>query len=1067
MAWLTKISLKNRSIVALLTVAIVFIGAFSITSLKQELFPSLDFPTISVIAPYPGAAPTAVEEDVTAPLEGSIEGVEDLETITSYSNDGLSIIQVEYAFGTDIDDARQELSESISGLQGELPPDVDPRVEAVDLSALPVTQLAVTSDTDSEAQLAEKLEERVIPELEEIEGVGGAEVTGTRDAIVDVTLDPELLQEAGLGASQVSGALQANNVTLPAGAYSEEGKTFPIQVGNELTSVGDISNLVVGYRGQADAAASAASAPAVDPSGAGTGASAAASATASAPVAAAPVEGEPVRLGDVATVEDALAPTSTLTRTNGEPSLGIGITKSPEGNTVAISEAVADGVSGFENDLGGGAEIRTIFDQAPFIERSIEGLTVEGLMGAGFAVLVVLLFLLSIRSTIVTAVSIPLSVVIALIALWTGDLSLNLLTLGGLTIAVGRVVDDSIVVLENIHRYLRYGEEKTTAILTATREVAGAITASTLTTVAVFLPIAFIGGPTGQLFGSFSIAVTAALLASLVVALTVVPVLAYWFMKVPEGTTQESEDELERRGLLQRTYMPVVGWAIGHRALTLVGAAVILVGTLALTPLLKTNFFEQTDQNSFSISQKLPAGTSLEATGEAAGAVESVLADVPAVRTYQVTAGGGEGSAAGPSAGPNTASYTITTDPDADQGEVERELRNRLDALGDAGTIIFAAGAGASLNSSLEANVQSSDPVELRRVNDRVVDVMEDVDGTTDVTSNLSDSTPQVRVRVKPEEALANGLTTSQVAQATAQIYQGQTVTRVDVGGEDRDVILKVGEPARGVGEIRALPIPAASGTVPLGDVADVELVEGPTQVTSIDGERTATVSATSTKENVGDVSADLQREIDALDLPDGATVTLGGVTQGQQESFADLGLALAIAVLLVYLIMVATFRSLLQPFMLLISIPFAATGAIGLLLITGTTLGVPSLFGALMLVGIVVTNAIVLLDLIRLYREQGMGAREAVLEGGRHRLRPILMTAAATILALTPMAVGITGEGAFLSQPLAVVVIGGLISSTVLTLLLVPTLYMVFEGKKPRKIVGNRNQQPKPATGI
>jgi HAE1 family hydrophobic/amphiphilic exporter-1 len=1063
MAWLTKISLKNRSIVALATVAIVLIGAFAVTSLKQELLPSLDFPTISVVTSYPGAAPTAVEDDVTAPLEGSIEGVEDLETVTSYSNEGLSIIQVEYAFGTDIDDAQQELSESVSGVQGELPQDVDPQVEAADFSAFPVIQLAVTSDRDSEAELAEKLEERVIPELEELEGVGSAEVTGVRDATVDVTLDPERLREAGLSASLISGALQANNVTLPAGTYSEGGETFPIQVGNELASVRDIEDLVVGYRNQADAAASVASAPAGVPSGADTGASATgvsaagsapASAPAAAPVAAAPAEGEPVRLGDVATVEDALAPSSTLTRTNGEPSLGVGITKSPEGNTVAISEAVADGVSGFEDDLGGGAEIRTISDQAPFIERSIEGLTVEGLLGAGFAVLVVLLFLLSIRSTIVTAVSIPLSVVIALIALWTGDLSLNLLTLGGLTIAVGRVVDDSIVVLENIHRHLRYGKEKTAAILTATREVAGAITASTLTTVAVFLPIAFIGGTTGQLFGSFSIAVTVALLASLVVALTVVPVLAYWFMKVPKDTTQESEDERERHGLLQRTYMPVVGWAIDHRALTLVGAAVILAGTLALTPLLSTNFFEQTEQNSFSISQELPAGTSLEATGEAAEAVESVLAGVPAVRTYQVTAG----SAGDPSAGPNIASYTITTDPDADQGAVERNLRSRLDDLSGAGTIIFSAGGGASLFSNLEANVQSSDPDDLRRVNDRVVDVLEDLDGTTDVTSNLSDSTPQVRVRVKPEEALAYGLTTSQVAQATAQIYQGQTVTRVDVGGEDRDVILKVGEPARGVEEIRDLPIPAASGSIPLGDVADVERVDGPTQVTSIDGERTATVSATSTEQNVGEVSADLQRALDALDLPDGTTVTLGGVTQGQQDSFADLGLALAIAVLLVYLIMVATFRSLLQPLLLLISIPFAATGAIGLLLITGTALGVPSLFGALMLVGIVVTNAIVLLDLIRQYREGGMGAREAVLEGGRHRLRPILMTAAATILALTPMAVGVTGEGAFISQPLAVVVIGGLISSTVLTLLLVPTLYMVFERRKPRESIGNRN---------
>lgn len=328
MAWLTKISLKNRSIVALATVAIVLIGAFAVTSLKQELFPSLDFPTISVVTSYPGAAPTAVEDDVTASLEQSIEGVEDLEKISSYSNEGLSIIQVEYAYGTNIDDARQELSENVSGVRGELPQDADPRVEAADISALPVTQLAVTSDRDSEAELAEKLEERVIPDLEEIEGVGSAEVTGVRDAIVDVTLDPEQLREAGLSASQVSGALQANNVTLPAGTYSEDGETFPVQVGNELTSIEDIENLVVGYRGQGDAAASVASVPAGVPSGADTGASAtgvsaAGSAPAAAPVAAAPVEGEPVRLGDVATVEDALAPSSTLTRTNGEPSLGL------------------------------------------------------------------------------------------------------------------------------------------------------------------------------------------------------------------------------------------------------------------------------------------------------------------------------------------------------------------------------------------------------------------------------------------------------------------------------------------------------------------------------------------------------------------------------------------------------------------------------------------------------------------------------------------------------------------------------------------------------------------------
>ena len=691
-----------------------------------------------------------------------------------------------------------------------------------------------------------------------------------------------------------------------------------------------------------------------------------------------------------------------------------------------------------------------IFDQSPFVSNAVNGLVTEGLIGAGFAILVILVFLLSLRSTLVTAVSIPLSVVIALIGLWVGQFSLNILTLGGLTIAIGRVVDDSIVVLENIQRHLRQevGAEKRSTIIGAVREVARAVTASTITTVCVFLPIAFTSGLVGELFSSFAITVTIALLASLFVALTIIPVLAYWFLKAPKVQEAPAFSAQQNMTLLERGYVPVVRWVTTHRLASIVAALLIFFGSIALVPRLGTNFFDNSSQNTFTITQTLPASTSLEQTDLAARQVEAVLASVPGVQTYQVTIGssGSVASSFSGGSGSNSATYAVTTDPNADQVALQQEVQNRLHQRSGMGTVTLSASSQGFNSTGLAVNVQASDEQTLRAATQMVLSAVQQTPNTTDVTGNLADASPLIDIQVDPTKALLHGLTAAQVGQDLRAVYSGTTVTKVTLGGTQEDVTIQLGTPATTVQGMQDLLVPGPTGNIRLGDIATVTRAYGPPQITHLGGVRTATVSATITSSNIGAVSQDVQQRINALHLPAGATVSLGGVTASQSQAFSGLLIALLIAILLVYLVMVATFRSIIQPLILLVSIPFAATGSILLLLATHTTLGVPALIGLLMLVGIVVTNAIVLLDLVNQYRAKGLDARTAVIEGGRRRLRPILMTAIATILALMPMALGLSKAGVFIAGPLAIVVIGGLTSSTILTLLLVPTLYVIVE---------------------
>ncbi len=1081
MSILSRISLANKSIIALATIAILLFGVYVIPSIKQELYPSLEFPAVSVIAAYPGASPTIVERDVTNPLEQSIQGIQGIQQVTSYSNQGAAVILVSYNFGTDLDKASQTLTQQINRIQSSLPANVTPQVQTFNINDQPIIQLAVTSSQDTPT-LATNLKNNIVPVLQGISGVANVNVTGVRTQIVSVTLDLTKVKNQGLTATQIQGVLQANNSTVPAGQLSTNGQTFSIQAGNTFNSIADMQNLVVGQHityapgcapttsgagvgagtGSTGTTGGAGFGGAGGSGGTGTGSTGGAGTGTGFPGGSSttsvcpPPKSTAVKLSDVATVKQDLAPSTTLTRTEGKDSLGLSITKTSSGNTVSISNDIHNQLTALQNKLGNGAKITVISDQAPSITTAVNSLVREGLIGAVFAILVILVFLLSIRSTLVTAISIPLSIIIALIGLWVGNYTLNLFTLGGLTIAIGRVVDDSIVVLENIYRHLNNGEEKSVAIPAAVKEVAGAVTASTLTTVAVFLPIAFTGGIIGELFSPFSVTVTIALLASLFVALTIVPVLAYWFLKAPKNAAMKvaQNNGHERVGPLERGYIPMLRWVTGHKAITLVVAFLLFVGSIALLPLLGTNFFSSSQQNTFTISQTLPVGTSLDTTNAAAQKVEAVLANTQHIKFYQVTVGGGGSvfsSISGSSASGNAANFSVTTDPNADQNAIQQQVQKSLNALTNVGTLKLAQSQGGPSSSGISINVQSNDDATLRQASQQVLTAVSQVPNTANVSSNLTDAAPLINVQVDPTKALAHGLTASQVALLLREVYTGTTVTTVTLNGTQENVNLLLGSQANSVDAMNSLLLPTQTGNVKLSDVANVVQAKGPTQITHLAGVRTATISADTTTQNTGGVSSAIQKKLNALHLPSGASYSFGGVTANQSQAFSGLGAALIAAIVLVYLIMVGTFRSLVQPLILLVSIPFAVTGSILLLLATHTQLGVPALIGLLMLIGIVVTNAIVLLDLVHQYRLKGMDARSAVLEGGSRRLRPILMTAIATILALTPMASGLSPSSGFIAAPLALTVIGGLASSTMLTLLLVPTLYVLVEGRGGR----------------
>ncbi len=1008
MSIVTRLSL-HLGVVVLLAVVVVFgAGFFAATQVQQDLLPDISLPAVIVITPDPGASPEIVDTQVTVPVVNALEGVPGADTVQSTSTQGASLIAVFFKDGTDLKVAQQDVNTALSRARPFLPAQVPAStVQTFSTNTIPILEYAVSAD-ESLGDLASHLRADALPKLKGLAGVSSVVVTGAPTEEVDVTLDPLKLVAHGVAPAQVAAALQQATVVQAVGSLKNGSATIPLQVTGSLTSLDQIKRVVV--------------------------------------VPAGKQSPTPLTVGDLGSVQLVSVPADTITRTDGRPTIGLQVTKAPSANTVTVANEVKAALPGIESAIGHGIHVESISDQATPITQAIGDILREGLLGAAFAILVIFAFLRSGRATLVAAVSIPLSLLVALIVLWWQGITLNILTLGGMMVAIGRVVDDSIVVLENISRHVSEGERPLVAAFTGAREITTAVASSTLTTVAVFLPIAFLTGIAGDFFRPFALTVVVALLASLVVAVTVVPLLA---ARLLPAIGNEGVDRRLQYNWIQRVYVPVIRWATGHRLIALGVAALMFFGSMALIPLLRINLLDQSSSPEFPLAITMPENSTLTETDAETQKVESLIRGVPGVTAFQATVGG----ISDPFAPPGT----VPADPTQAQilvlvanGQYDTALsgvkRATAGYSGPAKVEVGQARNSSNASSSqMQVDVRASDPAVLQTANDQVLAALANVSGVTGLKSNLVASKPQYQL-VPTDKLSASGLTVQQLALIVAQYVNGIVATQalLPQGPVSVRVQLPPGT-ADTAASLARVPIPTPAGVVPLSTLATILEVDGPQAVNRVGGDRDATITGTITGNNTSAVQADVDRALKKVQLPAGATVSTGGVFAQLSTVLTQFVVALLAAIALVYLIMVATFRSLLKPLVLLVSIPFAATGAIVALVVTNTSLSLPGLIGILMLTGIVVTNAIVLLDLVEQYRDRGLPLHDALIEGGRHRLRPILMTAFATMLALAPLAVTGGGGGvggAFISAPLAIVVIGGLFTSTLLTLVLVPVLY-------------------------
>jgi HAE1 family hydrophobic/amphiphilic exporter-1 len=1028
---ISELAVAKRSVTLLLAAALFVAGISAWSSLKQELLPDIEFPVITVVASYPGTGATDVADEVAVPIERAISGVPRLESLQSTSANSVALVVAQFSFGTDVKETLAAVEDNIDAAG--LPETVQPVIQSLNINASPVIIASiVATDEDGLDEAAAIARNEIVPEIQSLEGVARADLTGGRESQVLVTLDADELAETGIGVQQVTSVLQANNLTLPSGQVSGEGTRIPVSTSGTIASIDELEALVVGVRRASAASGTASAAP-------------------SAP--------EPVTLGEIATVELAEVASTGYSRTDGRPSLTLTVTKTAAANTVLVAERVEERLAELAADHPGELTIVTVSDLSSFIIESRDGLLREGGLGAVFAILTIFLFLSSLRSTFVAAISIPLSVLTALVVMQLSGITINVMTLGGLAVAVGRVVDDAIVVLENIYRHRALGEDRLTAVLAGPREVASAITASTLTTVGVFLPLGFVGGLVTQFFLPFALTVTFALLASLVVALTVVPLLAYLFIDRVKLAVDETGEP--RNSLWVRAYAPTIRFVLSRR-LTKWGvlglAAVLFVGSMSLVPLLPTTFINAGSEKILQVTVAPPPATSSEAVLDRAGVAEQILTGLPDVElvqtsvpsetdtTFQTILAALNGRPA------NSATINVRLSPDVDLGDASSELSDALEPIKTDGFDVAVAEAAGFTSNNLQIIVSAARPSLVQDATDTVLEALAGRGDLANLKSDLVKATPEIQITVDPEAAGEVGLSAAQVAGEVrlALVPTPATSIALEEGVPTSVVVRLDPEAVASVEDLRALPVGLAK--VALESIATVEQADTQGSITRIDEAPAASITAEITSGDTGETSAAVQGIVDDLvasgRVPAGVDVTLAGVTAQQSEAFGGLFASMAVAILLVYVMMVLAFNSLVTPFIILFSLPLATVGAFPALLVTGRPIGVSALIGFLMLIGIVVTNAIVLLDLVERLRSRGLSTREALIEGGKIRVRPILMTAIATILALIPLAAGFN-EGSIIAAELGTVVIGGLLSSTFLTLIVVPVAYSLVDSAR------------------
>ncbi len=1049
---LVDVATERRVTIAMFVVAIVLFGAVSLSRLKLNLLPDLSYPTLTVRTELTGGAPLEIENLLTKPIEEAVGVIKNVRLVRSVSRSGQSDVVLEFVWGTDMDIAGVDVREKLDLL--ELPLEASrPLLLRFDPSSEPIMRMALVPDENTAAgesrlkYLRRFAEDRLKTDFEAVEGTAAVKISGGYEDEIQITVDQKKLAQLGLTVPAVAQRVRAENVNLSGGRLEEGSQRFLVRTINEYQSVGEIGNTII-----------------------------------------ATPNDRPVYLRDVATVESGYKEREAITRIDGNESVELAIYKEGDANTVQVAQRIQGRLEEVKDSLPDGVTLTKVYDQAKFIGSAISDVTNAALVGGLLAVVVLFGFLRDARATTIIGITIPVSVIGTFVLMYSSDITLNIMSLGGIALAIGMLVDNSIVVLENIVRKREQGESIIEAARNGTSEVATAVTAATLTTIAVFFPMVFVSGIAGQLFRDQALTVTYALVFSLVVALTLIPMLASLGSgdRFADAADSSPPGRLTRvvafivrwigRGLslfawlgrillwlpsqllqglyraMAAIYPAVLGWSLSHRGLVVLAAAAIFAATMALIPRLGTELIPQLSQGEFNANLRLAPGTPLSDTDAALQAARAAAAEMNEVAMSYAVAGTGNRLDATPvDAGEHTGTLSITLQPGSSREAEVRVIESMRDTLAKQPGVQFEFSRPAlfSFASPLQIEVTGYDLEQLEVVNNRIVEALEETSRFTDIKTTVEEGNPEIQIVFDQERAARLGLAVRDIADRVVANVRGELATRYTWRDRKIDVLVRsVDNREASVEEIRQLIInPSSDRPLPLEAVADVGIARGPAEIRRVNQERVAIITADFAYGDLGAAVLEVERILDAVPMPAGIGAIVTGQSEEMEASFRSMKFALTLAIFLVYLVMASQFESLLHPFVILFTIPLALVGAVLALYLTGTSINVVAFIGVIMLAGIVVNNAIVLIDLINQLRTSGMEKHAAIMEAGKVRLRPILMTTTTTILGLVPMAIGV-GEGAEVRTPMAITVIGGLLTSTLLTLVVIPVVYSLLDRK-------------------
>ncbi|MDD4767638.1 MAG: efflux RND transporter permease subunit [Desulfotomaculaceae bacterium] len=1016
---IAQFAINRPATIIVLMVAITLIGSMSVAQMPTDLLPEMELPYVAVITSYGGAGPEEIEDQVTKPIEGMLATVSDIDTIISQSGSDYSMVLIAFNYGTNMDNAMANIRDKISMAESYLPDDAaKPQIMKMDPSMMPVIAITIGSDELSLAQLQSLAEDNIEPRLSRISDVASVNIFGGREREVKVAVDPVKAQNYGLSLNQVIGFLAAENYNMSSGDISFGERKYYVRSLQEFENVDDVGE-----------------------------------------VALTTATGSKIQLKEIAEISEDYKEVTEISRVNNRPAVSILCQKRSDGNTVAACTDIKEEMEKIRAEIGEKVDVRILMDQSDYINQSI-GNTAETLVeGAILAAIIIFVFLRNLRSTAIVAIAIPLSLVATFIVLFYNGSTLNIITLGGLALGVGRMIDDSIVVFENIYRHRSLGLSATEAALKGTSEVGGAVLASTLTMIAAFLPIGLAGGISGIIFTPLAVAISVAIACSLLVSLTVVP---YMSSRLLTDKTMETKGTgrnfisrpFHRLGewldSLGEKYKKMLQWALSHRRTVVLGVVALIVLSLAVIPLVGAEFLPASDAGTIAVTIEADKGSILADVDNIAAVVEEKLLDNPAVDIVFTSVGGG-GVMAMSAAAPNTATFSVQLHPKGERPGVElvaEEIRQSLkDIPGAKKSVSVSSGITMGSGGAIQINLRGDDLDTLRSISKQIEDIVAKVPGTREVTSSMEDGNPEVLIRIDRQRAMYFGLSPAQVSSEIRSAISGTVASKYRFQGDEIDIrVTSATSESSDMETLEQLQILTPRGTsIPLSEIAVFDLSTGPVQIDREDQSRQATISCDLLNRDLNSVTKDIEVQLAEMQLPVGYTIDFGGDIEQMMEAFSSLLWAFLMAILLVYVILVIQYDSFRDPFAILFSLPGAVIGVVLALLVTGRSFSITAFIGIIMLVGVAVANAIVYVDYLKQMLAAGMERTAALTETGRVRLRPILMTALATILAMTPMAIGL-GEGAETIAPLATVVIGGLLATTFVTLFLVPVVYSLLD---------------------